>query len=143
MERVLDQTLITYPETYVRDISGEQIKLILEDVCDNLFNPDPFYQQGGDMVRVGGMNYVCEPQATAGKRISEMTLDDGTPIHASRNYKVAGWGTVNSKAPGPPIWDIVAEYLKDRKSTRIDRLNTPILKGVGSNPGLADYDGST
>ena len=143
MEQVLNQTCITYPETYVREMSGEQIKLILEDVCDNLFNPDPFYQQGGDMVRVGGMNYVCEPQATAGKRISEMTLDDGTAIDASKNYKVAGWGTVNSKAPGPPIWEIVAEYLKDRKSTRIERLNTPILKGVGSNPGLADYDGST
>lgn len=143
MERVLDQTCITYPETYVRDMSGEQIKLILEDVCDNLFNPDPFYQQGGDMVRVGGMSYVCEPQAAAGNRISEMTLDDGTTIDASKNYKVAGWGTVNSKAPGPPIWDIVAEYLKDRKSTRIDRLNTPVLKGVGSNPGLADYDGSS
>ena len=142
MERILDQTCITYPETYVREMSGEQIKLILEDVCDNLFNPDPFYQQGGDMVRVGGMNYVCEPQAAAGKRISELTLDDGTAIEASKNYKVAGWGTVNSKAPGPPIWDIVAEYLKDRKSTRIDRLNTPVLKGVGSNPGLTDYNGS-
>jgi sulfur-oxidizing protein SoxB len=143
MERVLDQTCITYPETYVRDMSGEQIKLILEDVCDNLFNPDPFYQQGGDMVRVGGLNYVCEPQAGAGKRISEMTLDDGTKIDASKNYKVAGWGTVNSKAPGPPIWDIVAEYLKDRKSTRIDRLNTPVLKGVGLNPGLADYESTS
>ena len=143
MERVLDQTCITYPETYVREMSGEQIKLILEDVCDNLFNPDPFYQQGGDMVRVGGMNYVCEPQANAGKRISEMTLDDGTAIDASRNYKVAGWGTVGSVAPGLPIWDIVAEYLRDRKSTHIDRLNTPVLKGVRSNPGITDYDASS
>ena len=95
------------------------------------------------MVRVGGMNYVCEPQAQAGKRISEMTLDDGTAVNASKNYKVAGWGTVGSKAPGPPIWDVVAEYLKDRKSTHIDRINTPILKGVGSNPGLTEYDTSS
>jgi len=139
MERVLDQTCITYPETYVRDITGQQIKLILEDVSDNLFNPDPFYQQGGDMVRVGGMNYTCEPQAEAGRRISEMSLDDGTVIEASKKYKVAGWATVGSEAPGPPIWDVVAEYLKDRKTTRIDRLNTPVLKEVGINPGMADY----
>jgi len=140
MERVLDQTCITYPETYVRDMTGERIKLILEDVSDNLFNPDPFYQQGGDMVRVGGMNYVCEPQAVAGQRISEMTLDDGTPIDAGKTYKVAGWATVGSKAPGPPIWDVVAEYLKDRKTAGITHLNTPVLKGVGKNPGLADYE---
>ena len=143
MERVLDQTCITYPETYVRDMTGEQIKLILEDVSDNLFNPDPFYQQGGDMVRVGGMNYVCEPQAQAGRRISEMTLDDGTAVEAGKKYKVAGWATVGSKAPGPPIWDVVAEYLRDRKTTRISRLNTPVLKGIGTNPGLTDYNGSS
>jgi sulfur-oxidizing protein SoxB len=139
MEKVLEQTCITYPETYVRDMTGEQIKLILEDVCDNLFNPDPFYQQGGDMVRVGGMDYVCAPQASVGQRISEMTLDDGTRVDAGKTYRVAGWGTVGSVAPGPPIWDVVAEYLKDRKSTSIDRLNTPVLKGVGTNPGLTDY----
>ena len=143
MERVLEQTCITYPETYVREMSGEQIKLILEDVCDNLFNPDPFYQQGGDMVRVGGMDYVCEPKAPAGRRISEMTLDDGTPVDAGKTYKVAGWATVGSKAPGPPIWDVVAEYLKDRKTAGFTRLNTPVLKGVGENPGLADYDSSS
>ncbi len=140
MERVLDQTCITYPETYVRNMSGEQLKLILEDVCDNLFNPDPFYQQGGDMVRVGGMNYTCEPQASAGQRISAMTLDDGSAIEAGKQYKVAGWATVGSKAPGPPIWDVVAEYLKARKTTRISKLNTPVLKGVGNNPGLSEYE---
>jgi len=135
---VLEQTCITYPETYVREMTGEQIKLILEDVCDNLFNPDPFYQQGGDMVRVGGMDYVCEPKAGAGQRISEMTLDDGKPVDPGKTYKVAGWATVGSVAPGPPIWDVVAEYLKDRNSTGFTRLNTPVLKGVGENPGLAD-----
>jgi sulfur-oxidizing protein SoxB len=143
MERVMDQTCITYPETYVREMSGEQIKLILEDVCDNLFNPDPFYQQGGDMVRVGGMNYVCEPLAGAGQRISEMALDDGNPIEASKRYRVAGWATVGSIAEGPPIWDVVAEYLRDAKVARVDTLNTPVLKGIGANPGLTDYPGLT
>jgi len=141
MERVLDQTCITYPGTYVQDMSGEQIKLILEDVCDNLFNPDPFYQQGGDMVRVGGMNYVCEPKAVAGNRISNMTLEDGTLVDASKNYRVAGWATVGSEAPGPPIWAVVATYLKDQKVARIAKLDTPILKGVGANPGLTEYPG--
>jgi sulfur-oxidizing protein SoxB len=139
MERVMDQTCITYPETYVREMSGEQIKLILEDVADNLFNPDPFYQQGGDMVRTGGMNYVCEPRAKAGERITAMTLDDGTPIEASRNYKVAGWATVGSKAPGPPIWAVVAEYLRSTGVASVGRLNTPVLKGIEDNKGIADY----
>jgi sulfur-oxidizing protein SoxB len=141
MEHVLDQTCITYPETYVREMSGEQIKLILEDVCDNLFNPDPYYQQGGDMVRVGGMDYVCDPKAGAGNRISSMTLDDGTAIDPARTYKVAGWATVGSQAPGPPIWDVVAEYLRDVGVAEVTRLNTPVLRGVNGNPGIADYQG--
>jgi sulfur-oxidizing protein SoxB len=141
MEHVLDQTCITYPETYVREMTGEQIKLILEDVCDNLFNPDPYYQQGGDMVRVGGMNYVCDPKAGAGHRVSSMTLDDGRPIDPATTYKVAGWATVGSQAPGPPIWDVVAEYLRDARVAGVGKLNTPVLRGVSSNPGIADYAG--
>ena len=77
MERVLDQTATTYPETYVREMKGSDLKLIFEDVADNLFNPDPYYQQGGDMVRVGGLDYVCDPTRSIGSRISDMTLDDG------------------------------------------------------------------
>jgi len=141
MEHVLDQTCITYPETYVREMSGEQIKLILEDVCDNLFNPDPYYQQGGDMVRVGGMDYVCDPRGGAGNRISSMTLDDGTAIDPARTYKVAGWATVGSQAPGPPIWDVVAEYLRSVDVAEVKKLNTPVLRGVSGNPGIADYGG--
>jgi sulfur-oxidizing protein SoxB len=139
MERVMDQTCITYPETYVREMTGEQIKLILEDVCDNLFNPDPFYQQGGDMVRTGGLDYVCEPLAESGRRISDMRLDDGTPIEANKQYRVAGWATVGSQAPGPPIWDVVASYLRDQKVATIRKMNTPVLKGVKNNLGIADY----
>jgi sulfur-oxidizing protein SoxB len=139
MERLLDQTCITYPETYVRDMTGEELKLILEDVCDNLFNPDPFYQQGGDMVRVGGMNYVCDPLAEIGQRISDMTLDSGERIEAGKSYKVTGWATVGSEAPGRPVWDVVADYLRAEKTVRVDRVNTPVLKNVANNPGLADY----
>jgi sulfur-oxidizing protein SoxB len=139
MDRLLDQTCITYPETYVRDMSGEELKLILEDVCDNLFNPDPFYQQGGDMVRLGGMNYVCDPLAAMGSRISNMTLDSGEPIEAGKTYKATGWATVGSEAPGAPVWEVVAEYLRDKKTIRIDRLNTPVLKNVEDNPGISDY----
>jgi sulfur-oxidizing protein SoxB len=141
MDNVMDQTCITYPETYRREMKGSDIKAILEDVCDNLFNKDPYYQQGGDMVRVGGLDYVCEPGAGFGKRISNMTLDDGTKVEADKNYVVSGWATVGSKSPGEPIWDTVAKYLRERKTVKIKKLNTPKLIGVKDNPGLADYLG--
>jgi len=137
MDNVMDQTCITYPETYRREMSGADIKAILEDVCDNLFNLDPYYQQGGDMVRLGGLDYVCDPTQGFGKRISNMTLDDGTLIAADKKYMVAGWATVGSKSPGRPIWDVVADYLRDQKTIKIDKLNTPKLIGVEGNPGLA------
>ena len=137
MENLLDQTCITYPETYVREMSGTEIKLILEDVADNLFNPDPFYQQGGDMVRVGGMDYQIAPNAGSGQRISGMTLDDGRSVEAGKSYKVAGWATVGSQAPGRPIWEVVADYLRDQKTASVRKLNTPRLQGVEGNPGLA------
>ncbi|CAD7850205.1 MAG: SoxZY-persulfide-sulfonate hydrolase, SoxB [Olavius algarvensis Gamma 3 endosymbiont] len=137
MEHVMDQTCITYPETYVREMTGENIKLILEDVADNLFNKDPYYQQGGDMVRLGGLDYSIDPQAGAGARISDMQLDDGKPIEAARSYKVAGWATVGSQSPGAPIWDVVAGYLRREDTARIRKLNTPKLKNVSGNPGMA------
>jgi sulfur-oxidizing protein SoxB len=139
MEHVLDQTCITYPETYARDMTGEELKLILEDVADNLFNPDPFYQQGGDMVRVGGLDYTIDPSAAMGERIQELRLSNGAPVSAGKTYRVAGWATVGAQSDGAPIWEVVAEYLRDKKSVRVDRLNTPALKNVGSNAGLADY----
>ena len=139
MDNVMDQTCITYPETYRREMKGSEIKAILEDVCDNLFNTDPYVQQGGDMVRVGGLDYVCDPNQTIGKRITDMQLDDGTKIEADKSYVVAGWATVGSQSPGEPIWDTVATYLRDVKTVKIERLNTPKLKGVKGNPGLADY----
>lgn len=137
MENILDQTCMTYPETYVRDMKGSELKLILEDVCDNLFNPDPYYQQGGDMVRLGGLDYVCDPNETIGNRISDLTLDNGVRLEADKNYKVAGWATVGSESTGEPVWDVVADYLRDRKSARLDKINTPVLKNVDGNPGIA------
>jgi sulfur-oxidizing protein SoxB len=142
MDNVMDQTCITYPETYRREMKGSEIKAILEDVCDNLFNKDPYYQQGGDMVRVGGLDYVCEPGADFGKRISNMTLDDGTKIDADKQYMVSGWATVGAKSPGRPVWEVVADYLRDQKTVKIKKLNTPKLVGVKGNPGIADYSKS-
>ncbi|ORU89796.1 MAG: thiosulfohydrolase SoxB [Cycloclasticus sp. symbiont of Poecilosclerida sp. M] len=135
-ENVMDQTCITYPETYARDMLGKEIKAILEDVADNLFHPDPFYQQGGDMVRVGGMNYICDPMAKPGNRISNMTLDSDKAIMPNKTYKVSGWATVGSKAPGKPIWDVVASYLRSQKTINISHLNSPVLKNIDNNPGI-------
>lgn len=139
MEHVLDQTCITYPETYVRDMQGSELKLILEDVADNLFNADPYLQQGGDMVRVGGLEYRCDPLADIGQRISDLRLGNGEPIAAGKAYKVAGWATVGSQAPGPPVWEVVANYLRARNSVTVKQLNTPELVNMDDNPGVADY----
>jgi sulfur-oxidizing protein SoxB len=141
MDNVMDQTCITYPETYRREMTGADIKTILEDVCDNLFNPDPYIQQGGDMVRVGGLDYVCDPMQKIGNRIQDMTLNDGTKVEADKTYVVSGWATVGSKSPGRPIWEVVADYLRHQKTVKIKKLNTPKLKGVAGNPGIADYPG--
>jgi len=136
LEHVMDQTAITYPYSTVTDMTGAGIKNILEDVCDNLFNPDPYYQQGGDMVRVGGMRYRVEPARTIGSRISGMTLND-RPIEAGKTYKVASWAPVAEGASGEPIWDIVARYLRSKKVVRPVTLNRPALIGVAGNPGLS------
>ena len=137
-EHLMDQTAITYPYATLTEMSGATIKDILEDVCDNLFNPDPYKQQGGDMVRVGGMRYACDPNAAMGKRIQDMRLD-GKPIEANKTYKVAGWAPVAEGAKeqgGEPIWDIVAAWLRDRKVVAPRRLNLPRLGGMAGNPGL-------
>ena len=137
-ENLLDQTAITYPYTTVTNMTGETIKTILEDVADNLFNPDPYYQQGGDMVRVGGMQYTIDPAASAGKRISDMRLN-GKDIDPSKTYKVAGWAPVSEEAKnagGEPIWDVIERHLRDVKVVKAVKLNEPIIKGVKANPGM-------
>ncbi len=141
-ELMMDQLAITYPYTTLTTMTGEAIKTILEDVADNLFNPDPYYQQGGDMVRVGGLNYSCEPAQKMGQRISRLQLN-GKPLEATRSYKVAGWAPVAEAArtaPGNrPVWELVEEWLKSQPGGHVKErtLNTPKLVGVAGNPGLA------
>lgn len=138
-EQLMNQTAITYPYVTVNELSGETIKIILEDVADNLFNPDPYHQQGGDMVRVGGLQYTCDPAAAIGTRISGLTLN-GRPLSADRRYKVAGWAPVSEEARlagGEPIWELMARYLRGQKTIAARALNLPRLVGVAGNPGLA------
>jgi sulfur-oxidizing protein SoxB len=136
MERLMDQTAITYPYSTLNELTGQQIKDILEDVCDNLFNPDPYLQQGGDMVRVGGLAYACRPLEAMGKRITNMRLK-GKALEADKKYKVAGWAPVAEGASGEPIWEVVARWLRDKKVVTPRNLNLPELEGVRDNPGLA------
>ena len=135
-EHLMDQTAITYPQATLTDMTGEQIKTILEDVGDNLFNPDPYYQQGGDMVRVGGLEYTCDPNGKIGQRIQDMRLK-GKPVDAAKTYKVAGWAPVAEGAKGEPVWEIVARYLRDKKTITPRKLNQPKLIGMKGNPGIA------
>ena len=111
-EFVFDHTAMTYPAVYKLDMTGEQLKLVFEDVADNLFNPDPYLQQGGDMVRVGGMSYRMDPNAAMGDRVTNMTLSSGEAIEAAKTYSVAGWASVNEGTEGPPIWEVVKDYIK-------------------------------
>ena len=123
-EHMMDWCAITYPMTTLNDITGEMVKTILEDVCDNLFNRDPYYQQGGDMVRVGGLTYTCTPGETIGKRISDMRLN-GRPVEARKSYKVAGWAPVAEGVQGEAIWDVLEKYLRDRRKLAPVTPNVP------------------
>jgi len=138
-EDLLDQTAITYPYVTVTKMPGTMIKTILEDVADNLFNPDPYYQQGGDMVRVAGMRYAIDPYAAMGRRIVKMELG-GKPIDPSTTYTVAGWAPVSDEAKavgGEPVWDVVARYLRAKKTIVARAPDVPKLEGVVSDPGMA------
>jgi sulfur-oxidizing protein SoxB len=135
-EHVMDQTAITYPQSTLTEMTGETIKDIMEDVCDNLFNPDPYKQQGGDMVRVGGISYTCDLRKGMGKRINNMMLK-GKALDPNKKYKVAGWAPVAEGATGEPIWDLVAGYLRDKKTISPRKLNLPKLIGVEGNKGIS------
>lgn len=135
VEDIFSETAISYPATYVQKMTGAQIRDVLEDVCDNLFNADPYYQQGGDMVRAGGLTYSCAPAEGAGRRISGLKLENGHALEAGKTYKVAGWASVNEQS-GAPVWDIVAKHLRaDRPPNRQGSGVT--LKGMDDNPGIA------
>ena len=125
-EDIWNVTSMTYPNAYRTEMTGEFLKIVLEDVADNLFNPDPYYQQGGDMVRVGGMGYRIDVTKPAGERISEMTmLATGEPIDPARNYVVAGWASVNEGTEGPPIWDVVEAHIAKLGTVEVDE-NTSV-----------------
>jgi S-sulfosulfanyl-L-cysteine sulfohydrolase len=136
MEELLSETAISYGETYFQRLTGAEIKEILEDACDNLFNPDPYYQQGGDMVRVGGFTYICTPTESIGRRISDLKLDDGRTIEAGKSYKVASWASVNTQS-GAPVWDVLAAYLGSGKLRNV-KTGRVTLRGVDGNPGIVE-----
>ena len=135
-EDLMAQTAITYPSVTRSEMTGEAIKAVLEDVCDNLFNPDPYYQQGGDMVRVGGLTYACEPNARMGKRISDLRLG-GKPLDPTKKYRVTGWAPVADDSPGTPVWEVVETWLKHHQIVAPRRPNLPRLIGVEGNLGIA------
>ncbi|MFW8594323.1 thiosulfohydrolase SoxB [Cribrihabitans neustonicus] len=120
-EDVFNATAMSYPAAYRSEMTGETLKLILEDVADNLFNPDPYYQQGGDMVRVGGMGYRIDISKPQGARITDMTLlASGEAIDAAKSYAVAGWASVTEGTEGPPIWDVVESHIRRQGTVSID-----------------------
>ncbi|KAA3631163.1 MAG: thiosulfohydrolase SoxB [Proteobacteria bacterium] len=136
-ERLMDQTAITYPKSTLTEMNGQMIKDVLEDIANNLFNPDPYLQMGGDMVRIGGLTYTIDPSRTIGERLSNLELN-GKPIEANKTYKVAGWASVQPQPDDlPDIWDVVAEYLRDKKVIDKVEPNVPTVKGFENNPGFA------
>ncbi|NNL36157.1 MAG: thiosulfohydrolase SoxB [Silicimonas sp.] len=119
-EDIWNVTSMTYPNAYRTEMTGEFLKIVLEDVADNIFNPDPYYQQGGDMVRVGGMGYRIDISKPQGQRITEMTLlKTGEAIDPGRSYVVAGWASVNEGTEGPPIWDVVENYIRKKGTVSV------------------------
>ena len=145
MEDVMTQCSMTYAETYVQEMTGHDLLNILEQVADNLFDPDPYLQSGGDMVRVGGLDYTIEPAKKLYERISDARLDNGHLIEADQTYKVAGWAQVNRTPEGRLMWDVVRDYILKNKGKdnvlRLPKINHPKLVGVMKDPGIADYPG--
>ncbi len=137
LEHVMEQTAITYPTSTLTELTGAQIHSILEDIADNLFNPDPYLQQGGDMVRVAGLTYALDPIAPMGSRVFDLRLK-GLPLRSDKRYKVAGWAPVADEVPaGAPIWDVVSRHLRSRKTVPPLTPSQPRLVGVAGNPGIA------
>jgi sulfur-oxidizing protein SoxB len=131
-EDVYNATAMSYPQAYRSEMTGEMLHTVLEDVADNLFNPDPYYQQGGDMVRVGGMGYRIDITKPQGERITEMTLlRDGSPIDPAKSYTIAGWASVNEGTEGPPIWDVVEAHIARVGTVRLDPNKSVKVVGKG------------
>ena len=145
MEDVMTQCSMTYAETYVSEMTGRDFINILEGVADNLFDPDPYLQSGGDMVRVGGLDFTIDPSKKLYERIIEARLDNGHKIEPDATYKVAGWASVNRTPEGRLMWDVVRDYILAKRDKdmvlRLPKINNPKLIGVADNPGIADYQG--
>lgn len=141
MEDLMTNTSMTYGETNVSEMAGSQIRDILEGIAENLFVQDPYLQSGGDMVRMGGLDYTIDPAASLGERISNIKDDDGTPVDPNKLYKVAGWAQVSSIGNGRLMWDVAADYLRKQKHLNLTKVNHPTIKGVKENPGIENYSG--
>ena len=146
MDDVMSQCSMTYGETYANEMTGKQLLNVLEQVADNLLDPDPYLQSGGDMVRVGGLDYTIDPTKKLFERITDARLDNGDLILPDEKYKVAGWAVVNRTPDGRMIWDVIRDYIlkaKDDKGVlHLKKTNHPKLLGVANNPGIADYPGA-
>ena len=130
-EDIFNVTSMTYPNAYRTDMTGEFIHTIMEDVADNLFNTDPYYQQGGDMVRVGGMGYRIDINKPIGERVTEMTLlKTGETIDPAKTYVVAGWASVNEGTEGPPIWDVVESHIRKLGTVQVAPNNSVEVVGA-------------
>jgi len=136
MSDIYNHTAITYPNVYRREMSGENIKNILEDVADNIFNPDPYLQQGGDMVRTSGLSYEISPKNKMNNRITNIRTKDGKLLKNNKKYTISGWASVNSIESGKPIWDITREYLSDIKYYDLDEVKQPRILQEDDNFGL-------
>ncbi|MCG8544865.1 MAG: 5'-nucleotidase C-terminal domain-containing protein, partial [Alphaproteobacteria bacterium] len=131
VDDVYSQTAITYPNAYRSEFTGEFLKTVLEDVADNLFNPDPYYQQGGDMVRAGNLAYTIDVGKPIGKRIGDMTLiSTGEAIDPGKRYVVAGWASVNEGTKGPPVYDVVSRYVERHKTVTVPENRSIKIVGV-------------
>jgi sulfur-oxidizing protein SoxB len=130
-EDIHNATSMTYGACYRTEMTGETIHTILEDVADNIFNTDPYYQQGGDMVRIGGMGYHIDVSKPIGERVSNMTLlKDGSAIDPARSYVVAGWASVNEGTEGPQIWDVIENHVKKIGTVKLEPNNSVVVTGA-------------
>jgi len=147
MEDVMTQCSMTYAETYVTEMTEKAIHDMLEAVADNLFDPDPdpYLQSGGDMVCVGGMDYTIDPVKSLASRITNIVLDDGRKLDSNKTYTVSGWATVNRTPEGRLMWDVVRDYILEKRGKdnilHLPKINNPELLSVLANPGIADYPG--
>ena len=145
MEDLMTQCSLTYGETYVTEMTGHDLMNTIEQVADNLFDPDPYLQSGGDMVRLGGLDYTIDPSRKLYERITDARLDNGHLIEADKTYKVAGWATVGKAPDGRLMWNVVRDYIIKNKGKdnilKLEKINHPKLVGVSKNPGIADYPG--